>query len=134
MGNSTKYFLDNALQVISIELNAECTAIQTETWFNITKQKFSSYANWLPILHNCFQADERIDKLEASAMEKKIQAYLYEHIPIAKAMGIQVEQAARGKVVFRAFFCLTSTIRKRFLAAVCMPLRPLLAGACSILT
>ena len=37
-------------------------------------------------------------------MEKKIQAYLYEHIPIARAMGIQVEQAARDKVVLRASF------------------------------
>ena len=35
-------------------------------------------------------------------MEKQIEAYLYQHIPIAEAMGIQVKQASADKVVLFA--------------------------------
>lgn len=36
--------------------------------------------------------------------EKKIEAYLHEHIPISKAMGIHVTQASKNKVVLAAPF------------------------------
>jgi thioesterase domain-containing protein len=37
-------------------------------------------------------------------MEKEIEAYLHEHIPISKAMGIRVEHASLNKVVLSAPF------------------------------
>lgn len=54
MGNATKFFLDNSVKVVSVELNADCTVYQTEPWFYGCRDKFAPlYSNWTPILHQC---------------------------------------------------------------------------------